>query len=186
MATDEDILVLLDASGSMNDDEFGQLCTGGCGANSKWALTTAAVNQVVGMTDGTVNWGLKFFAESGSCGVSSSAAVLVAPGNAAAIATAIAGSTSANGGVSNGSSTPTRAAEGAALAQLSAVVEGNPKFVLLATDGLPNCPAAGNHQNGDSPGAIRPCPTHTAPPSPPSSSASGTPGRRPRTWSSRR
>ena len=65
-----DILVLLDASGSMNEDLANQSCTGGCGANSKWSQMTAALTQVVAQTDATVNWGLKMFADSGTCGVS--------------------------------------------------------------------------------------------------------------------
>jgi hypothetical protein len=140
-----DILLVEDRSGSMDDDQNDAVCgNGGCGAMSKWALITAALNQVVSATDTTVNWGLKFFADAnGECGVAAGVGpngVGVAPKSGAAVATAITGSTKANGGVNNGSHTPTRAAEAAASAYLSTLTDPNPKYIVLATDGLPNCP----------------------------------------------
>ena len=152
-----DILIVLDASGSMNEDQTNTSCGNqGCGATSKWALMVPAINQVVTDTQTEVNWGLKFFADSGSCGVNNNAAVPIAPMTATAIATSIMGRTSANGGVSNGSSTPTRAAENAAVTYLNglAATDQNPKFIVLATDGQPNCPASGMQSADDSPGAI--------------------------------
>jgi len=66
-----DILIVLDASGSMNEDSNNMSCSGGCGANSKWALLTPALNMVVMETQAEVNWGLKLFADTDStCGVS--------------------------------------------------------------------------------------------------------------------
>ena len=74
-----DILIVLDASGSMNEDQTNTSCGNqGCGATSKWALMVPAINQVVTDTQMEVNWGLKFFADSGSCGVNNNAAVPVA------------------------------------------------------------------------------------------------------------
>jgi hypothetical protein len=140
----------------MNQDTANFSCTSpGCGANSKWALMTAAINQVVSQTETEVNWGLKLFADAGgACGVSLNVAVPVAPMNASAIATALAGRTDAFGNVTNGSSTPTRAAENAAVTYLSTLTDPNPKFILLATDGQPNCPASGSMANDDSAAAI--------------------------------
>ncbi len=136
-----DILIVQDRSGSMDDDQNDATCNGGCGAKSKWALVTAAINQVVSGTDTTVNWGLKFFADANAqCGVNAGVAVGVGPGSGPAVATAIAGSTTATGGVVNGSYTPTRAAVDAASAYLSTLTDPNSKYILLATDGLPNCP----------------------------------------------
>jgi len=161
-----DILVLLDASGSMDNDTGENNCDMGCGAKSKWALTTAAVNQVVTATSANVSWGLKFFADKDAmCTVSAGVSVPLGQGNAAAIATAIAGRTSANGGVANGGATPTRAAVTAAVAYLSTIADGNPKFLLLATDGQPNCPVTGTSETDDSAAAIQ-ASTSTSPNAP--------------------
>jgi hypothetical protein len=136
-----DILIVQDRSGSMDDDQNDTACRGGCGAKSKWALVTSAINQVVSGTDTTVNWGLKFFADANAeCGVNAGVPVPVASGAGPAVAAAITGSTTANGGVNNGSYTPTRAAVAAASAYLSTLTDPNSKYILLATDGLPNCP----------------------------------------------
>jgi hypothetical protein len=136
-----DILIVQDRSGSMDDDQNDATCNGGCGAKSKWALVTAAINQVVSTTDTTVNWGLKFFADANAqCGVNAGVAVGVGTGSGPAVATALTGSTTAIGGVVNGSYTPTRAAVDAASAYLSTLTDTNSKYILLATDGLPNCP----------------------------------------------
>jgi hypothetical protein len=158
-----DVLVILDASGSMNEDSTNTSCgNNGCGATSKWALMTPAINQVVNDTQMDVNWGLKFFADMGNtCGVNAATvAVNIATNNAMPIATAITGRTTNTGagmgGVANGSRTPTRAAMNAGVTYLTALgmTEPNPKFIVLATDGSPNCPATGSSDADDSPGAI--------------------------------
>jgi hypothetical protein len=152
-----DILIVLDASGSMNEDAMNMSCTGGCGALSKWALLTPALNQVVMETETEVNWGLKLFADvnNNTCGVSPNmAAVPIGASSAAAIAAAIAARTDAAGNITMGSRTPTRAAEDAAVTYLTGLTDPNPKFILMATDGQPNCPASGNSSNDDTPGAI--------------------------------
>ena len=153
-----DVLILLDASGSMNDDVDGITCAGGCGPTSKWALATAALESIVAQTESTVNWGLKAFADSGTCSVNATVAVPVATMNAGAIATAIANRTSANGGVANGSNTPTRAAitNGATyLSTLSTLTDASPRFMLLVTDGILNCPVTGPTSADDSVAAIQ-------------------------------
>ena len=76
------------------------------------------------------------------------------PQNSAAIASALAGRTAADGSLTNGSQTPTRAAENAAVTYLTGLTDTSPKFIVLATDGLPNCPVSGNASNDDAPGAI--------------------------------
>jgi len=147
-----DILIVLDKSGSMNDDPAtGMTCnTAGC---TKWDQTTAALMQVLTATDANVNWGLKFFASpnGGTCGVNAGADVAIAANNANRINTSI-------GGQMPSSSTPTRTAEAAAAAYLGTVNDQNPKFILLATDGLPNCApnCSGNAcQNSDMAGAVQ-------------------------------
>jgi hypothetical protein len=152
-----DILIIEDASGSMNNDITDTSCgNGGCGATSKWAQITPAINTVVGMTETTVNWGLKFFADTdATCGVGNGVAVPIGTGNAGAIATAIMGRTSANGGVTNGSRTPTRSAETAGSTYMRGLTDMNPRFIVLATDGLPNCqPGNTDTAADDSAGAV--------------------------------
>src|SRR5204863_5015600 len=89
---------------------------------------------VISQTDTTVNWGLKFFASpnGGMCGVNPGADVAIAANNATAVNNAINGQTPGN-------STPTRTAIDNGAAYLKTVTAPNPKFLLLATDGLPNC-----------------------------------------------
>jgi len=146
-----DILIIQDRSGSMDDNSSDKACNGGCGANSKWAQITAAINNVVSQTDTTVNWGLKFFADKdATCGVNPGVAVPVAPMNSGPIAAAITASTSANGGVANGSRTPTAQAIGVGTTYLGTLTDPNPKYLLVATDGLPNC-ATGNANGDNSP-----------------------------------
>ena len=153
-----DVLILLDASGSMNEDITRQPCTGGCGANSKWALLGPAINQIVSMTETTVNWGLKMFADAdNSCGVSpNTVAVPVAANNAAAIQAAIAGADGRARKRHQRQSDPDPPRRNAATAYLSTLTDVNPKYILLATDGLPNCmgPRAPAAAHDDSAGAI--------------------------------
>ena len=147
---------MLDASGSMNQDVNNGDCGGSCGAMSKWALLTPALNDVVMQTQGEVNWGLKLFADTDStCGVApNTVAVQIATNNAGAIASQIANRTDANGQVTMGSRTPTRLAENAAVNYLDTVQTQNPKFILLATDGQPNCAATGSNTADDTPGSV--------------------------------
>jgi hypothetical protein len=157
-----DILIVLDRSGSMDNDITDKGCngnrSGGCGTSSKWGLMTPAIKQVVTATDTSVNWGLKFFADPGSssCSVNNGAAVAIGANTGAAVTSAIDGQTNAAGGISNGSRTPTRLAINGARTYLSGVKTENPKYILLATDGLPNCaPGASDSTSDDSAGAIQ-------------------------------
>jgi len=153
-----DVLIVQDASGSMNQDPTNATCQGGCGAMSKWALMIPAINQVVMDTQAEVNWGLKLFADmGGQCGVNATTvAVNIAANNAAAVQMALMNRTDGAGNVTNGSSTPTRAAMNAATTYLMAraAMTPNPKFIVLATDGQPNCPMSGQSSADDGPGAI--------------------------------
>ena len=128
-----DILIVQDKSGSMDESADGT-CKSSCGSKSKWTQVTAALKQVVGMTDTTVNWGLKFFADNGHCGANGAPVVSIAAGNGAAVSSAI-------GNTKPGGNTPTRDAVATGAAYLMSVADTNPKYLLLATDGLPNCPA---------------------------------------------
>lgn len=142
-----DILLVLDKSGSMNNTPDNQSCPGGCGASSKWAQVTTAIERVVGTTS-SVNWGLKLFATpSDGCAVDNGVEVPVGHSNAATINAAIAHA-------QLGSRTPTRFAESIGAAYLSTLTDERPKYLLLATDGLPNCdPADPTTKADDSAGA---------------------------------
>ncbi|MES1164471.1 MAG: hypothetical protein ABUR63_01835 [Verrucomicrobiota bacterium] len=144
-----DLLILLDRSGSMNEDSTG---TNNPGPMSKWTQVTGAINQVAMSTETMVNWGLKFFGTGSGqgCAVAAGAAVPPNTMTAAAIATAIAAPAN-----QPATSTPTRAAvtsAGAYLAGLTA--RPNPKYILLATDGQPNCAQGGGNSAVDDPAAI--------------------------------
>ena len=156
------ILIVLDRSNSMNDDVMNRQCTpdgggGGsrnCGPNSKWAQVVPALAEVLSETDADVNWGLKFFPDNSAnaCNVNPNAAVPIAPMNGAAVTAAIMGATDAMGGVAGYNSTPTRNGMNGAVTYMNTLTDMNPKFILLATDGLPNCPASGN--GDDSAGSV--------------------------------
>jgi hypothetical protein len=135
-----EVLLVLDRSASMNLNAAGDDCGGDCGPSSRWAQLTSAIDQVVAMTSTKVNWGLKAFADSdGACGVGSGVAVPVGPSNAGVVAATIAGWTGASGSLQTSSQSPTRAAEDAAAAYLSALGSPDPKLILLATAGAPDC-----------------------------------------------
>ena len=130
-----DILIVLDRSGSMKDKIDGTTCNGGCGAESKWTQMTDALNLFTPTVEGSVNWGLKLFGSASSCDVNTTAEVAPKTLNAAAIKAQI-------GKTTPGSSTPTTAAVTKAAAYLAGVNDGNPKIILLATDGMPTCGTA--------------------------------------------
>jgi hypothetical protein len=129
-----DILIVLDRSNSMSEDLSGMTCTGtaGCGANSKWSVATTTLNGFLPTVETTVNWGLKLFGSSTQCVVSDQTEVAPMPMNAAAIMARL-------GQTMPGSSTPTTLAMMAAATYLKSLTDPNPKFILLATDGIPTC-----------------------------------------------
>ncbi|HEY4187867.1 MAG TPA: vWA domain-containing protein [Polyangia bacterium] len=133
-----DVLILLDRSLSMAEDVNGNTCGAGC--MNKWVQVTGAINSFVPTTESSVNWGLMFFGDARSSGVTcnaeTTADVVPATGNATKIMAAIAGT-------SPGSSTPTTVALKNAAAYLKGLSDDNPKYILLATDGLPTCGATG-------------------------------------------
>jgi hypothetical protein len=132
-AVPPDVLIIQDKSGSMNNDDSDSSCNNGCGANSKWSQVSAALTQVVSNTDSQINWGLKFFSDNNACDGSGAPVVPVGANNGMMIANVIA-MTSANG------NTPTRDAVTTGASYLTGLTDTNPKYILLATDGLPNCP----------------------------------------------
>lgn len=125
-----DLLIVQDRSGTMLED-------------SKWEQVTTAVNEVVAETESTIRWGLKLFALPYSedptvrCYVPDEITVPVDYDNSRRISEALASTPPSP--ESSGSATPTRWAIEKALAYLQSVNDGFPKYMLLATDGLPNC-----------------------------------------------
>lgn len=143
-----DLLLLLDRSGSMtnsiSDDEP---CDAGHGACAeRWATMVQAVRTVLSTAPASIHWGLKLFSTPGAkggvggtpagCVVESGAEVDVGADNAEILTSRIARTTP-------NYNTPTRAAIDKAVAYLAAMSDGRTKYVLLATDGQPNCPAGG-------------------------------------------
>ena len=125
-------LIVLDKSTSMNDFAMGLLAClfGKC--NSKWTDMTNALTSTVTATQGTIDWGLKFFPSDDACGVDDNVAAPVAPNNAMAVNAAIAAKKPSG-------ATPTRLAIESAGRYLMGLTTPNPRYVVLATDGLPNC-----------------------------------------------
>jgi hypothetical protein len=143
-----DVLLVLDRSSSMDwsiaDDCYcstaaasggagARLCADTSNCTTRWqAIQPAVTDTVTKATD--VNWGLKFFptASANQCSVSSTMEVPVKAGNASALQTQIQSATLSL-------STPTAAAITSATAYLKSLNDGNPKYILVATDGEPNC-----------------------------------------------
>ncbi|HEY2899028.1 MAG TPA: vWA domain-containing protein [Polyangia bacterium] len=144
-----DLLLVFDKSGSMEELPDGSNCRGAaCQPMEKWAQMTTAINQVVAGTDATIRWGLKFFPDDDQCAVSDGATVGIAPSNAMPITAAITGQMPSG-------RTPTQVAITAGSAYLKSLPDTNPKFILLATDGEPNCAPAGNNNASDAAGAVQ-------------------------------
>jgi hypothetical protein len=136
-----DLLLVLDRSSSMsNDIATDSACTtaargrdaGPC--TTKWSTMTTSLDQVLGASPAGVQWGLKFFTspQGKTCTVNAGVEVPVGAGTAAQIQAQITSNPPAN-------STPTTAAINAAVAYFLTVNDGLAHYILLATDGQPNC-----------------------------------------------
>jgi von Willebrand factor type A domain-containing protein len=151
-----DILIVMDRSLSMTNDQDDKPCLGGgplngnCGTKSKWYQVTTALDTVLTNTDTMVNWGLLYFgAESTICGVTTTPAVPIVAENALAINQAFMGQPSKTGQTG----TPTRSAVINAVTYMKTLIDPNPKYLLLATDGQPNCAPAGGLNMPDDTGS---------------------------------
>jgi hypothetical protein len=137
-----DLLLVFDKSTSMlQDPTTGMNCMPAATCPSKWNQMVTGVNMAVAASATQISWGLKLFSDPtrNGCVVNAGAEVPIALNNAGAIMTTLA-ATRANG------NTPTTLAltlAGDYLAGLPAT-DMNPKFIVLATDGAPNCGAGGN------------------------------------------
>ena len=126
-----DVLIVQSKALSMADGWDDQPCQGGCGANSKWSQTSGAVTAVVAATDSTINWGLDFYGVS-ACGTTSTPYVALGPMNSQAISNAFAANQPASGN-------PIETAVNDAATYMLTLTDPDPKYLLLVTDGLPNC-----------------------------------------------
>jgi hypothetical protein len=120
-----EVMIVLDRSGSMSTDFDG---------GTRWSKIGDAVKSVVAGLTGMIGWGLTVFPTDNDCGTSSTVAVAIDVMSAAAIAMKIDGN-------SPGGNTPTADAIKKAADYMAARTTPNPKYLLLATDGEPNCGA---------------------------------------------
>ena len=141
-----DVLLVLDRSASMDysiaEDCYcssttataGTVCSNTTNCTTRWNSVKPAVTTTLS-TSTYVNWGLKFFPSpntSTSCGETTTMEVKVDASSASDIESQVNNATLSL-------STPTAAAINAATAYLKTLTDTNKKFILVATDGEPNC-----------------------------------------------
>jgi hypothetical protein len=143
-----DLLLVFDRSGSMlADPATGRNCMPAATCPSKWNQATAAVNMAVTSSQTMIRWGLKLFTSNGNgCTVTPGVQVGIGLNDAPAIATALAAA-------APGGNTPTTMAMTLGGDYLATLTTPNPRFIVLVTDGQPNC-AGGNGGGDDSAAAI--------------------------------
>jgi len=152
-----DILIVMDQSLSMTWDRDGGTCgstnplgTGDCGTESRWYKTITAVQAVVSATQTKVNWGLFYLGnEATQCGVATAPAVPITPGESYPLIEQSFAAVQFTGQPG----TPTAGAVRNAANYLRTVADDNPKYLLLATDGEPNCAGGNNLMLADADGA---------------------------------
>lgn len=131
-----DIMMVLNRSGSMTDVPEGAPS----GSPSKWSVVVPSLMSVVTATTDSISWGLKTFPEAytdsmSDCagGITNAIDVQVTPMNGTTMNSAITTTSP------NGKGTPTADAITAAATYLGKLTDTNPKYLLLATDGEPDC-----------------------------------------------
>jgi hypothetical protein len=144
-----DILILLDRSASMiwSLTSDSNCAAGATNCSSRAAAVVPAVDAIVA-DNPDIHWGLELFPTPGAttCGVSSTPQVGISADSASAIKSQLASFTTSL-------STPTASVINAATAYLKKVNDANNRAILLATDGLPNCPSGQNWTIDDMTGA---------------------------------
>lgn len=131
-----DVLIVLDRSGSMMmAPGFPPL------GESKWSIMKNALKNLTASRDPNIRWGLTVFPTDEDCGVDPGARVEIADINAPDIALYL-------DSTSPGGNTPAHLALQEALAYYQTIpVNPEGRYVLFATDGIPNC--GGNPPNVD-------------------------------------
>jgi hypothetical protein len=134
-----ELLIVQDRSGSMDQDPMGNPLTGTKNPQSKWMQIVNAIEQVVQAT-GTIQWGLLMFPDVKTSSTGTGCEVPMTPDVPVAAMTGTKIKTALDGTGPDGL-TPTAAAINAAVASYTSKVDpdGHPKYLLLATDGEPNC-----------------------------------------------
>lgn len=123
------VLLLLDRSASMMEPSSTPALT-------RWQLVTPPLDDVLASAPSSIDWGLKVFpeGEGPECSPLSGAIALpIGAGNAAAMVTAI------DSVLPTGNGTPTDSAVNLAAAYLRLFDGSAPTYILLITDGVPNC-----------------------------------------------
>jgi len=128
-----DVLLVLDRSGSMVENKAIGCVNRTCG--TRWAEVTGALDKVLKSTQVGINWGLKYYPDDDYCGVNAGVNVAIKPSNADAVVSSYMAHLPAEGQ----SHTPTRQAVEEGAKYLKSLPHPNPKVILLATDGEPNC-----------------------------------------------
>ncbi len=118
-----EIAFILDRSGSMSAS---------AGGTSRWGAVRTAVNLVLPRVQGSFGIGLSLFPVSGTCQVAPGLQFPIVRGSSMAISTFL----ELYGPNGN---TPTQQALSAAISYFRGNASTEPRFVLLATDGMPNC-----------------------------------------------
>lgn len=126
-----DVLLVLDTSGSMKTSTDKH--------STRYKDVVAALDQVLPQTDDAINWGLELFpritgGRSDDGCTPGQVDVSIKAHNAKAVAAAYDPNV-----VSPDGNTPTTESVKNAVKALQALNDGNPKYIVLATDGGPNC-----------------------------------------------
>jgi hypothetical protein len=129
-----ELLLVFDRSSSMN-----QAVAGG---GTRFTAAQAAISEALTRTESAILWGLKLFPNAMYCGISAPVDTPIAIMNAAAVNAAV--MTGKPGTVTSG--TPTSAAVDAAVGIFKARTTSAHKYLVLATDGEPDCTGATSDQ----------------------------------------
>jgi hypothetical protein len=130
-----EIVVVMDRSGSMMRTVAGDVPM--AGQSNKWGLTVSALNEVIKLTQANVFWGMKMYPSfplGGACGVEG---LTLDP--ALDRQPAMSSLMTMNSPTLDKGATPTGAAVDLAVELLKARNNLRPKYLLVATDGFPNC-----------------------------------------------
>jgi hypothetical protein len=124
-----EVLLILDRSESMGDPVPGS-------QNNRWTELTNAIYGVLAQSSGQVFWGLKTFPTTPKCNVGPGVEVPISA-TSMIVTSAIMQSP-----FEVGNGTPTAEAITNAVAYMQTRTTTNPKYLLLATDGIPTCTIA--------------------------------------------